>query len=44
VVRDELRKEGVTHVVVTADHSIDANGYELVYADSIYRIYRLAPQ
>jgi hypothetical protein len=43
-VRDELRKEGVTHVVMTADHSIDGNGYELVYADSIYRIYRLAPE
>jgi hypothetical protein len=43
-VRDELRKEGIKHIVLTADRSIDGDGYEQVYADSVYRIYRLAPE
>ncbi len=42
--RDELRKEGVTHVVMTANRPIDGDGYELVYADSVYRIYRIVPE
>jgi hypothetical protein len=40
-VRDQLRREGITHVVVTADKPIPDEGYEQVYADDFYRIYRL---
>jgi len=40
-VRGQLQREGVTHVVVTADKPITEIGYDLVYADAFYRVYRL---
>ncbi len=40
-VRDELIREGVTHVVTTADRPITDGGYEQVYADDSYQVYRL---
>jgi hypothetical protein len=39
VVRDELRREGITHIVIQADRPIDASGYRRAYDDGYYRIY-----
>jgi hypothetical protein len=41
-VREDLRQEGITHVVVQADRPIDGAGFELVYADQSYCIYRIS--
>jgi hypothetical protein len=40
-VREQLRSEGITHIVIQADQTIDANGYRLMYQDGYYRIYKL---
>lgn len=39
--RDQLKAEGVTHIVVPADHEGSVAGFERVYADDAYRVYRL---
>ena len=38
---DEVRAEGVTHVVATADRDVTSRGLELVYPDASYRVYRV---
>ena len=40
-VRDELVREGVTHVVTTADRDTGGAALERVYADEVYRVYRV---
>lgn len=39
--RDQLRAEGITHIVVPANHQGSVAGIERVYADHAYRVYRL---
>jgi hypothetical protein len=41
-VRDDLRAEGVTHVLVPADRVPEADFLELKYADDSYRLYEVA--
>ncbi len=38
-VRAELRREGITHILLPAEQSINASGYILVHSDHFYRIY-----
>jgi hypothetical protein len=40
-VRDELVREGVTHVVVPADRDEGTQSLERVYDDGVYRVYRV---
>ncbi len=37
----ELRQTGITHVVTPAARPIEAAGFDSVYADKFYRVYRL---
>ncbi len=37
----ELRREGITHVVVTADHSVEGDALRQVHEDTVYRVYRV---
>jgi hypothetical protein len=38
---EQLRKKGITHVVTRAETVADSAGWEQVYADGYYRVYRL---
>jgi hypothetical protein len=40
-VRDELIREGITHVVMTADSDANTAALDLVYADDVYHLYRV---
>ncbi len=40
-IKDELRRRGITHVVMVAGHEIRCDALQLVYADEYYRLYRL---
>jgi hypothetical protein len=42
--RDELVRAGVTHVLATADRDLSGPALEQVYADDIYRVYRVRPK
>jgi hypothetical protein len=42
-VRDELVHEGISHVITTADRDTGTGGLERVYADEVYRVYRVRP-
>jgi hypothetical protein len=39
--RDDLIREGITHVVMTADRGAGTAVFEQVYADDVYRLYRV---
>jgi hypothetical protein len=39
----ELRRHGITHVVVSAGQQLEGDGLEKIYEDKLYRIYRLNP-
>jgi Domain of unknown function (DUF6798) len=41
-VLDELRRHRITHVVVTADVEIQAQGWRQVYNDAAYRVYQVS--
>lgn len=39
----ELRRHGITHVVVSAGQRLEGDGLEEIHEDKLYRVYRLAP-
>jgi hypothetical protein len=41
--RAELQVEGITHVVMPADRSVQSDWLECVHEDAAYRVYRLRP-
>jgi hypothetical protein len=43
-VRADVTTAGVTHVLTTVDRDVHGNGLERVYADDIYRVYRIRPE
>lgn len=40
-IRSQLQREGITHLVTTADRIVAGTGVELVHEDPYYRVYRL---
>ena len=38
----ELRRRGVTHLVVPAGQTVAGDGIEMVYENKAYRVYRLS--
>jgi hypothetical protein len=40
-VREEVVAAGITHVLATADRELHGDGLEQVYADDVYRVYRV---